>query len=1333
MLQLYDLNKVKIAGLKNYKDYCIESNLSNGDKKLSFLYPLKESQGIVAEGYVQTRTAEFVIKELGTAGEWKTIKAILNTEDLEGNVFEHFDTTNKTINESITLALAGTGWTVGTCNVSRRRTVRKTNSSSWEIIQEAKKNYRAELEFDTLNKKINIFEKRGTDKGTYFIESLNLKDLDVQSNSYDFYTRIMAIGKDDLRVTLENYQYSNKKKTYIWSDDRYTDLISLTEDAMSKLNELSKPYRAYSANIIDLAIMNAEYKDILTYKLGDTITLISKDKEIKEKQRIVKIVEYPEEPERNTCEIANTTLKFEDLQKEFQDTSSTVNNITVDDGTIDGNAINGISSKKIYDFEANVMRVTDITIVNAKIENLYAEKADIGSLNAVLANIGTLNATKANITDLKAINVSITNLKADKANITDLTVINGRINVLEVNTGNIQTLLAGNLTAINMQAGGITSDKLTIQNGFIKNAMIDTVDVSKINAGIINTNKFTIKSADGGIEIVGATQQFKDKNGKVRIQMGKDTQGNFNFILRGEDGVTALIDHTGIKRDAIADDLIVKEMIGSKAVGEKQLDYTSFSEGFNKDTNTTTLKATKIKLDNQNQTLDVAFNGLKSQADGTKNLTESHTTSIGVQQGKIDTLISDTSIVKDGVTTKLKDEYSKTVATVNSSVETIGKHTTLLDAHTGDIKKVTTDVVEVNKSLDGITQSVSASTTKISDMNKSVSTANSEIVQLKKSIVLKVEQTDVNTAKSQAIMEAVGTKDTRSTNQNPEWYFTNYPKRTVNEFKFANIIGIPGEGSVYGTCITAVPWDSSSGGYPVQTFTSYGTSTFERSGTSNTAWSAWKQIEDIAGSQAKANAAQTNAVTITETKINQAKADIKIETNSIKASVSSVDSKITTIDEKVTAQDTRLKTAEQKITDNAIISTVSSNFYNKNQTDNNFANKTQLTQLDDKLEFQITNSGSSNLISNSSFDAGFAQWSKHGLPILSTNTSFLLDRYGQMVSIESPGGGEGIYQRFSTIPGEFYTVSFYAESNNQLPLHTSIGIEGINVITLKIEPGFKRWSFTFKATLKEHTFMAYLGQSGKFYLGRVMVTKGTILQEYREGTGVYSNTVSFSRDGMVVDSSNTNTKTITDSGGFRIQDKATGQNLLEANTKGVSAKGGRFYVDGANGNYTLLWGRDININGGRAIVGTNSKPESSLIANKLYLNYNNDFINGVEIGGKLTNNTFPILSTLGLVLDSNGYLELDNGFIIQYGKVTGLMIQGGNVCDSSIRYKKRFPHGCISFMASIDTVDGDNWLATNYTSISRTNGAEAGWFYAKNNTGDKKGALMDVNYIAIGY
>ena len=613
-------------GLKQYKDYCIESELSTGDKTLSFLYPLNLAKEIKEEGYIRNKTDEFVIKEVSAQGKWKAIKAKLNVEDLEGKVFEAFDTTNETITDCINLALAGTGWIVGTCDVTKRRTVRKTNSSSWAIIQEAKKVYRCELEFDTLNKKINIYEKRGNNKGVYFLDSLNLKDLNIQNDSYDFYTRIIAKGKDDLKVTLENFQYSKKIKTYIWKDERYTDIESLTEDAEAKLDELSKPYRAYSATVIDLAnISKEDYKDILRYSLGDVITLVSKENGIKEKQRIVKMVEYPDEPNRNTCEIANTTLSFEDVQKEFQDTSDTVNNITTDNGTIDGSTINGITTDQIYDFEASVGKITDLTIVNARIDQLYAEKANISELNAVIANVAELNATKANITDLNAINANIEKLIAadatinnaliGKADITELNAVKATINVLESDTANIKNLLAGNISGESGQLIHLTASNVVIADAVIKDLIASNISVQDLKASTISTNKFSIASTDGGLSIVGPTMQFKDKNNKVRIQMGQDATGNFNFILRGEDGTTTLIDHTGIKEKAIADNLIKENMVAADAIGEKQINYSSLITGLNKDTNTSLIKASKVAIDLTGQSLEVSFNSLKSNVD----------------------------------------------------------------------------------------------------------------------------------------------------------------------------------------------------------------------------------------------------------------------------------------------------------------------------------------------------------------------------------------------------------------------------------------------------------------------------------------------------------------------------------------------------------------------------------------------------------------------------------------------------------------------------------------------------------------------------------------------
>jgi len=868
MLHLYDLNKVKIKGLNLFKDYCIESVLATGDKTLSFSYPSKSADEIKEECYIRTKKDEFVVKEVSSNGEWKSIKATLNVEDLEGHPFEHFDTTEKTIEQCLNLALAGTDWTIGTCNVTKRRTIRKTNCSSWDIIQQAKKTYLVEIEFDTINKKINIAEKLGNDKGVYFMDSLNLKNLDIQSNSYDFYTRIIAIGKDDLKVTVENFQYSKKKKTLLWKDERYTDLASLTEDANKKLEEISKPYRSYGADIIDLSNTSNKYS-ILSYGLGDTITLISKDKGIKEKQRIVKIVEYPNEPYKNTCEIANSILSFADVQKEYNDTTETVNNITEDNGTISEGAI------------------------KVAVKNLTVDKLDVGSLNAVEIRVGDLEATSATITQLKAVNADITNLNAVKANVGDLTASVGRIGILESSVGDIKTLVNGNLTSNNIQSLMLTSDKVTVANGFIKNAMIENLDVSKIKAGDISTNKFKIKSDNGGIEIVGATQQFKDKNNKIRIQMGQDTQGNFNFILRGEDGTTTLIDHNGIKEKAIANDLIKSNMISENAVGGKQVDYNSFTKEFNADTNTNTLKSSKVLLDTTGQTLEVSFNSLKSNVDnieiggrnllrdtaklkgstasyvfcnwvfddpqflrgreitisididalniskseqdrlgcefsimytdgtyqylgvwhkvsqgatfkGRKSYTykindkpiskvnqlglfsclcngdrrivefpkvelgnkatdwtpavedveqkiETNTTALNIQQGKIDTLISNTTIVKDGKTIQLKDSYNSTVATVNSINSTIGKHTSTIDALTGQITGVETKTNEIKRDLDGTKTSVSNATT---TANSALSKAT-EAKQTADGFLQKVSNIETNYATTSAMNSAI--------------------------------------------------------------------------------------------------------------------------------------------------------------------------------------------------------------------------------------------------------------------------------------------------------------------------------------------------------------------------------------------------------------------------------------------------------------------------------------------------------------------------------------------------------------------------------------------------
>lgn len=83
--------------------------------------------------------------------------------------------------------------------------------------------------------------------------------------------------------------------------------------------------------------------------------------------------------------------------------------------------------------------------------------------------------------------------------------------------------------------------------------------------------------------------------------------------------------------------------------------------------------------------------------------------------------------------------------------------------------------------------------------------------------------------------------DTRSTNQLPSWYYANYPKQEVREFKTASAIGV--SGSNFGILTTDVPWVSSSGGSVKQTFR-INNEVFKREG--STTWNAWVNHDTMA-------------------------------------------------------------------------------------------------------------------------------------------------------------------------------------------------------------------------------------------------------------------------------------------------------------------------------------------------------------------------------------------------------------------------------------------------------------------------------------------------------
>lgn len=366
--------------------------------------------------------------------------------------------------------------------------------------------------------------------------------------------------------------------------------MSLSDDLVSRFAKITKDNNDKHESTVYGTVVSRNDKLYVNIDGSDTITPIVSAAEIKAGERVTVLIK--DHTATVLGNISNPSASTESVGKILDDYDVVI--------------------AKIGQFELVIADKVDTKYLNAQvavINDLIAGKASIGELNAVKATIKDLDVSKLEA-DIANINQAIIN----KAEITDLNATNAEINILKANVANINTLVGGHLTMDNIQSLVLTSSKVTVDNAFIKDAMIDRVSASKINSGIINTNNVTIQSKDGSMLLQGTLQQFKDAAGKVRIQIGKDAKGDFTFVLYGADGKGQIINQNGITSSAISDGLIVNSMVSDNAnISGGKLDINSVVTEINNGTKT--IKSSKILLDEKNQTFDVAFNALSNTVD----------------------------------------------------------------------------------------------------------------------------------------------------------------------------------------------------------------------------------------------------------------------------------------------------------------------------------------------------------------------------------------------------------------------------------------------------------------------------------------------------------------------------------------------------------------------------------------------------------------------------------------------------------------------------------------------------------------------------------------------
>lgn len=393
-----------------------------------------------------------------------------------------------------------------------------------------------------------------------------------------------------------------------------------------------------------------------------------------------------------------------------------------------------VVDQKVYNLDATYLEFSEATgenlsVINASIKNLEAENVEIkgtltaqegrfenlevenititGKLTAVTGDIKDLEADNADIREtltshdgrfvnLEADNATIkgtltahegrfddletNSLRADSAVITQLQADIAKIDVLEADVADIDTLIFGSASGNTIQTEFSNAVIAQLGDAQIKSAMIQSIDTSKVR----------VSSEDGKLDIYDNTIQISDGT-RVRVQIGKDDSGDYSISVWNADG-NPIFSEGGITEHAITDKIIRNDMVSENA----------------------NISASKLYLDEEKQTLDVAFKNMSTDLDDTKETVTSQGTQLSVVQGQISNKVWQQDIssainpVKGDITT-LSTNYSTLNQTVDGISATVASHTTELaeKADGSAVTAVNNRVTNVETSIDGFKTEVS--------------------------------------------------------------------------------------------------------------------------------------------------------------------------------------------------------------------------------------------------------------------------------------------------------------------------------------------------------------------------------------------------------------------------------------------------------------------------------------------------------------------------------------------------------------------------------------------------------------------------------------------------
>lgn len=416
--------------------------------------------------------------------------------------------------------------------------------------------------------------------------------------------------------------YTNEN-IFTTNQDSLTDIVTTQSElcrvALEELQTYSIPQTIYSTSLDNLISASGTELHAETLDYGSFIWLGLRD-DYYVKLRVMSISYNPFLFDNNFSITFSNMIKSTSGRDDFLQIIGSSSNIGGESSrhNISGNL--QLSDDNIYEI---LNKLLQSSAFNNKVQSIVNGSGGsiIGGTGGNYITPGTLEAEMIKCIDIHAENGFFQYLQAELISVGKIVAESGDFKKLQAKVGNIDDLLAGNVSAELGHIIKLTADNVIIDEAVIRQLIASQITVSMLKAGTINADKFNIESEDGGMTIAGNTMQFKDQNGVVRIQIGRDTNNNFTFCLYDETGKGVLIDSTGIKDSAISDGLIKNDMIANNTISKEKLSFQAVEQDADGKIHVSDVIVNGQGINASFTTIENSMSDMQTQIDGIKTST----------------------------------------------------------------------------------------------------------------------------------------------------------------------------------------------------------------------------------------------------------------------------------------------------------------------------------------------------------------------------------------------------------------------------------------------------------------------------------------------------------------------------------------------------------------------------------------------------------------------------------------------------------------------------------------------------------------------------------------